>query len=490
MKVLLITSNSNTIVPPFGQYLISAYYQENFSYKNIQILIKFFESNESFKIMKLIAAEKPDILGLGCYIWNIQAMMLLCESIKKLYPEMLILLGGPSISFTEEKLVNLIERDKADYFIVGEGERTFADLLNYLFDGQIHKVSEIPGLMGKNINGQIFANDRPKEYLMDLDNLPNIYMNYPQLVDETKNYGFASLEMSRGCPFKCAYCMAGQSTFQPSLKKRDLNKIINDIVYLRDIGLNKIIIIDPTFNFDIERCKEILRRIISLESDFEFLCEIKVELLDEEIIGLMLEAGFKSIEIGLQTSNIETLKRISRYHDRDKFKKNVERLKNTNLFMVVDLIIGLPGETLEDFYNSLDFCYNLGNVKISCGLLKLYPNTSLYNEREKYKYEYDSERMNRVVKSETMTTEEVDFAESMINPIKVFWSYSECDECLRSYVREVCKKYYNNKFSKFISAMAIFLTDKGILNNSVLFKIPLDKKKLLLDSFIDEQFTF
>ncbi len=486
LKILLITINSNTIVPPLGQYLISAYYYKTYPTRDIDIKVKYFENYQHFRIMKLIASEKPDLIGLGCYVWNIGSMKSLCKEIKGIYPSVKIVLGGPSISYTDEELLKMVKTDMADYLIVGEGERAFAELINNLFDKTFDMISEIPGIIGKNTSGGIFSNIRTNDYLIEIDDLPNPYEDNPKLVEETRKFGFASLETARGCPFRCAYCITGQSAFQPSLKQRAIRNIISDITYLRDIGLNKIIILDPTFNFDISRSMEILKEIIALKSDFNFMCEIKVELLNDEIISLMREAGFTSIEIGLQTSNLETLKRINRYHDREKFIQNIDKLKVTNMFMVVDLIIGLPEETLDDFCNSLDFCYNLGDIKITCGMLKLYPNTSLYNNREKYKYEYDSQRMNRVVKSSTMTKEEIDFAESMINPISVFWSHSECDEYLRSYVRTLCEKYYKNVFSDFIKEITVFLRENGVLEE-VTLKLPVDKRKLVLDRFFENK---
>ncbi len=486
LKVLLLTTNSNTNVPPLGQYLISAYYQKTYPEKEIEILVKFYENYQQFRILKLIAAEKPDLIGLGCYIWNISAMMFLANEIKNLYPWIKVVLGGPNISYNDTELIQLVKLDKVDYLIVGEGERTFANLLNNLFDNKHNMNSEIPGLIGKNINGEIFSNLRTNDNLIEIDDLPNPYMLYPQLVEEVKEFGFASLETARGCPYKCAYCMCGESSFQPSLKQRSIKKIIEDITYLRDSGINKIIMLDPTFNFDIKRSKEILRQVITLNSDFDFMCEIKVELLDDDLIRLMMEAKFKSIEIGLQTSNIKTLKTINRYHDREKFIQNIDKLKQTDMFMIVDLIIGLPNETLNDFNKSLDFCYNIGNIKISCGMLKLYPNTGLYNDREKYEYQYDPERLNKVVKSSTMTKEEIDFAESMINTVNVFWSHSECDEYLRSYVRVICERYFNNQFSMLIKELTIYLTEHSSLE-MITLKLSVENRKSILEYFIENK---
>lgn len=480
MKILLFTTNTNnSSCPPLGLFSIATYFQNKFPDLGIEFSIKAFKSFNAFQILKLVAREKPDLIGIGTYVWNWIQVLDLCEKIKVLYPQVKIVLGGPSVTFEDEKITKLIQRKVIDFAVKGEGERTFAELLTFLQNGNITSIANIPGLMGLNNSETIFYKEQPKEYLVDMNLLPNPYLVHPRLLKQAKKDDIVYIETSRGCPYKCGYCVAAKMT----LRYKKLDLVINEIKSIASFGLKRMAILDGTLNFNILRTKEMLNRIIKLNFDLDLQFEIKAETLDDELISLLKRVGFIFVEIGLQTSNEDTLKKINRYHDRDKFLKNIRKLIENDVQFLVDLIIGLPDETIDDWFRSIDFCYDIGNIRFAGMVLKLLPNTFLFEERKKYGYKYDSEDMNRILCSNTMSFEMISLAEKINYILMQLWSLPG-NEPLRPYIRQMCEKYYNNKLSLFLQNVLKVLNDDAL---QTLPTLKLEEKRKLIDCVINKE---
>lgn len=478
MKILLFSTNTNNSnCPPIGLYLMKAYVEERIAEDKVDIKVLSFRSFNLLELLKFIIKNKPDVLGIGCYVWNISSVIPLCEMLKKRFPEMKVILGGPSISFNDKELTGMLQNGYVDFMIMGEGERAFYDVINGIINNDMGSILSIPGLMGKDADNKVYKNKLSANYKVNLDSLPNPYLLYNELQEEARQNGVVYMETSRGCPYNCMYCVSAQVEF--SYKSMDI--ILNELKALNMLGLKNITVLDSTLNFNTMRTKQLLKKIIDEKWELSFTFEIKAECLDDELISLFWDCGLKFAEIGLQSSNENTLRIIKRYHDADKFSTNIRKLLKIGLNIVVDLIIGLPGESIKDWYNSLDYCYRLGNIKISSMVLKVFPNTLLSEVADNYGYKFDPLQMNKIVNSNTMSLQEINLAERISYIINAFWS-CENNDYLVNYIRDACDQRYSGKFSLFFADLTDFIYRNKLSHN--IMNDVLENKRRILDQFL------
>lgn len=481
MNILLFTINANySTCPPLGLFNIAAYCQDKHPELQLVFSIKAFRSYKLLQIMKIVAKEKPDLIGIGVYVWNQPQVLELTEKIKALYPNISIVLGGPSVWFGDDEIVNLLKRKKIDYAIKGEGEKTFADLLSCIKSGDPEGLTKIPGLMGMDKQKNIFWNEQSRDHLLDINLLPNPYLVNPELLKQAKKDGVVYIETSRGCPYECGYCAVAKIP----LRYKHLETVINEIKNIASSGLRKIVILDGTSNFNIARTKEMLRRIIDLGFDLELQFEIKAETLDDELIMLFKRVGVTFLEIGLQTSNEETLQEIGRHYNKEKFMTNIAKLIKHNHQFMVDLIIGLPGESIDDWFRSVDFCFDFGNIRFASMVLKILPNTMLFERYKEYGYEFDPKQINSILFSNTMSSAMIERAVKMNYILMHFWSLPG-NEGLRPYIREICEKHYDHKLSLFLQDAYEHLRDHNLFEEIQNFNF--EEKSELIAGIVDKE---
>lgn len=478
MRVLLLTSNTNNSEnPPLGLYLLKAYTEKYMEDRNITIDVHAFISFDFIKILKFILKYKPDVLGCGCYVWNSRPFQEICKKVKEIMPDVTIIMGGPSISRNNPELDVLLQHNIVKYMIIGEGERIFHKILLNLYDGKQEKNNQLPNCMGKDEDGQIFKRPYDKEWRCNINTLPNPFYLYEEFREAAINYGCVTLETSRGCPYNCSYCVESQIPFY----SKDISVVLKELEYLHNLGVKNIAVLDATLNFNIERTKELFTAIIERGWKFDFSFELKAECLDIELMYMLTNIGVRKIEIGLQSSNKDTLKKIKRYFDEVKFIANIKKLIELNIDIVVDLIAGLPEETLEDWFESIDYCYRLGDVNISSNLLKILPGTDIYNEIEKYHYRFDPYNMNGILETSTMTVEDIGIIKKMTTVLNYFWSFE--DRQWKQKMREICDTYFNGSFSKLLMEISAFIMERGTTQKDITAEKTV--KDILLQELLD-----
>jgi radical SAM superfamily enzyme YgiQ (UPF0313 family) len=244
---------------------------------------------------------RPDVLCFSCYIWNIEIIEALLKDIKKVLPDVIILCGGPEVSYDCE---DFLRRNPAvDYCIAGEGEEAFEALME-LFHGADTK---IPSNVAYRQGEKIFPN-RTVGLIEDLDELD---FPYDEVYIENNKNKIFYYETSRGCPYSCSYCI---SSIDKTYRKKSLNKVIKELEIFHRLGVPLVKLTDRTFNADRKRALEILNRIASLNTETSFHFEIAADLLDDDFIETLkrLPAGRVQIEAGIQTTNPKTLEAICR----------------------------------------------------------------------------------------------------------------------------------------------------------------------------------
>ena len=406
-------------------------------------------------------------------IQALRCMDLSLKEIKKVLPNVEVILGGPEVSFDWKKIME--ENPEIDNILVGEGEKVF---LNFL----INENDKVMGLVYRK-NGEVYFNGQEK-IIEDLDIIPFPYEN-EELEEKTKIFYY---ESSRGCPFNCSYCM---SSIDKTVRYYSIERVKEDLKIFLDSSIRLLKFVDRTFNLKKERYMEIWKFLLeNYREGITFHFEINANIFDDETLDFLetVPKGYFQFEIGVQSINSDTMKSINRNNVLDKLAHNVRRI-NKNIHLHLDLIAGLPYETYEIFKKSFEYVHDLKPEMIQLGFLKLLKGTQMYNEIEKYQYKYFSKPP-----YEVFSNNFISFAEiiKLKNFEKILDYYYNSEKFNKS-VNYIIKKYYNNSFD-FYEEIAAYYDKKGYLKinhkETVLFNILHDfyKEKGFEDIKIFEEY--
>ncbi len=337
-----------------------------------------------------IIAHSPAVVGFSCYIWNIRTVLCLCTAIKRELPEVIIILGGPEVSFCANEVLK--KNPDIDYILSGEGEESVPLFLRAVFTQNKpallpeHIGMSIAGLCGRRSDGSIYENS-------------TVSLKYAVPSPLTAGYKeaikgrIAYLETSRGCPYSCAFCLSGRGD-----KPRyfSLASVFDDLIHLANSGTRTIKLVDRTFNADANHANNILQFILKnygneIPRGICFHFEIAGDILREETFTLLsqMPAGAVQLEIGMQSFCEETLKAVGRKTNTEALQNNIRRLvAMRNMHIHIDLIAGLPYESIAEFERSFNKGYVLGANTLQLGFLKLLYGSAMRNEPHSFPCEY------------------------------------------------------------------------------------------------------
>ena len=350
--------------------------------------------NESIQDIKSkLDLKTYDVIGFCTYIWNVDYVLKLCEHIKRT-KKAKIVLGGPEVGYAVEKYLN---KDYIDFIITGEGEKTFARLC----EGE--DFEKIEGLSYKKENKIIQnAGNQAGEILS-----PYSTEYYAQLDGR-----IAYIETSRGCPFKCGFCLSGRCN---DVRFLDIDEAKKRILQLANSGTQTVKFVDRTFNADKNRAKELFKFIIenysiNIPSNVCFHFEIEATLIDEETILILKNApvGAIQLEIGIQSFNKETLISINRNRNLTMMIENIKSLISLgNMHIHIDLIAGLPYENMLSFERSFNSAYALQANMLQLGFLKILHGSDLEEKAEKLGLIYSKNPPYQIIETQWITAEEM-----------------------------------------------------------------------------------
>ena len=383
MKTVLAALNSKYIHMSLAPWYLKAAADGRFG--EIKI-IETTINRSGYDILREIYREKPDILGFSCYIFNIVQIERIVNDIKKLLPELKIVLGGPEVSYDAAEVLRRCPG--ADYIACGEGEQVFTELLSALCAGS--PADGIAGLALRCPDGGIAVNppERPS------GDPPSPYSD--EMLREARGK-ILYFEASRGCPFRCSYCLSsasgGARFFEPCEVKSRLERVMRS-------GARQVKFVDRTFNCNLPRAKEIIRFILSRAGEAadaggprNFHFEAAADLFDDELIGLLAAAprGLIQLEIGIQSLNAAALEAAERKTDLAVCMRNIGRLLTPgNIHIHLDLIAGLPYEDYGSFARSFNGVFGLFPHTLQLGFLKLLKGSALRGRAEKLGVEYEA----------------------------------------------------------------------------------------------------
>ena len=346
-----------------------------------------------------IVEAKPDVVSFSSYIWNIEKTLELSEIIKA-KTGCTIILGGPEVSYRAKDVLE--KYSFVDFVLSGEGEKSFPEFIDALLNkGDFNNVS---GLSYRD-NGNIIS--VPEEECTETP--PSPYNE--EFFDNLKGR-ISYIETSRGCPYRCAFCLSGRCS---SLRFFDIDQVKNDILRLAVSGTKTIKFVDRTFNAKADRANEILEFILSnygtkIPEGTCFHFEIAGDILKESTMEILSKApkGVFQLEIGMQSFNEETLKAINRKTDTKKLIENIKKLISYgNMHIHIDLIAGLTGEGIESFERSFDIGYSLKANMLQMGFLKLLYGAEMRENSEKYPCEFNPNPPYEVTSTPWLSNDEI-----------------------------------------------------------------------------------
>lgn len=379
MKILLAAINAKYIHSNLAVYSLRAYAKDYLKRKNLdetmQIGIAEYTINQQMdEMQKDIYTNQPDVLCFSCYIWNIGLTEALVREVKKLCPDIQIWLGGPEVSYDA---VEVLERlPELAGIMKGEGERTFAELCeSYIKHG---RPSGIKGTVYREPAGHV--RDCGWREVMDLNDVPFVYQDIAAFRHKIIYY-----ETSRGCPFVCSYCL---SSVDKALRFRDTELVKKELQQFMDWKVPQVKLVDRTFNCSHSHAVEIWKYLLEHDNGVtNFHFEVAADLLNEEelILMEMMRPGLIKLEIGVQSTNPDTISEIRRTMKFERVKRITKRIRRAgNIHQHLDLIAGLPYEGIESFSRSFDDVYALEPDQLQLGFLKVLKGSYMEAQKETY----------------------------------------------------------------------------------------------------------
>lgn len=397
MKALICCLNSKYIHASLAPWCLLAGVK-NFAKNDydIQVLESTINGN-LHDFARQIINENPQVISFSCYIWNITQTLEICKEIKENL-DCKIILGGPEVAYRPQDVLE--KYDFIDFVLSGEGEWNFPLLLDNINDD----LSVVDGLTYRNSN--VIISNLEKEYT---ETPPS-----PYSVEfyENLNGRIAYIETSRGCPYRCAFCLSGRCS---KLRFFDLEQVKKDIINLANSGTQTLKFVDRTFNANSKRANEILKFIkenygTKIPETVCFHFEIAGDILTEDTLEILsqMPKGAVQLEIGMQSFNEDTLQRINRKTNTEKLIKNIKRLlRMGNMHIHIDLIAGLTGEDLESFKNSFNIGYSLKAHMLQMGFLKLLYGADMRENPEEFPCEYTQEPPYEVISTPWISADEM-----------------------------------------------------------------------------------
>ena len=409
MKILLAACNAKYIHSNLAVYDLKAYSSD---YDEHVILREYTINQPKDEILKDIYSSGADVVCFSCYIWNISFVRELIRDLVKILPKTAFWAGGPEVSYDAEKF--LTEMPEMTGVMVGEGEKTFHDLLEFYIDGK-DSLEEISGIAYRA--GDKIIHNGWRE-LMDLSAIPFVYEHLEKFENRIIYY-----ESSRGCPFSCSYCL---SSIDKKLRFRDLELVKKELQFFLDHRVPQVKFVDRTFNCKHEHAMTIWKYILEHDNGVtNFHFEISADLLQEEEMELMsqMRPGLIQLEIGVQSTNPETIRAIHRHMDLKKLEHCVNRVHSfRNIHQHLDLIAGLPYEDYDTFHQSFNDVYQMKPDQLQLGFLKVLKGSLMQKEAEVYGIVYKEKEPYEVLSTNWLTYGEVLKLKMVESMVEVYYN--------------------------------------------------------------------
>lgn len=420
MKILLVAVDAKYIHTNLAVQSLRAYAGK---YKDNIEVVQYSINHTEEEILRGIYMQEADVVSFSCYIWNISMILHIIDSLKKVQPGVKIWFGGPEVSYNYKE--SLTENKNLDGIVIGEGERTFLKLVEYYL-GVHNDIDNVKGICFRhsarleqpeeNDNEMIFVTS-PRDF-MSLDEIPFAYEDMESHKNKIIYY-----ESSRGCPYSCSYCL---SSAYRGVRFRNIELVKKELMIFLNYKVPQVKFVDRTFNCNKNHAMEIWNFIKENDNGFtNFHFEITGDLLSEEELHLLegLRPGLVQLEIGVQTTNHDTMKAINRRVDFNKLSENVKRIKKAhNIHQHLDLIAGLPLEDYDSFEKSFNDVYQLRPDQLQLGFLKVLKGAIVEEECIEYGIVFNNEPPYEVLSTKDLTYKEIIELKGICDMVEVYYN--------------------------------------------------------------------
>lgn len=390
MKLLLTAINTKYIHSNLAVYSLKAYHDNRSDCKNDIEIAEYTINQYTDDIIRSIYLKRPDIIAFSCYLWNIDYVYEISLELSKLFPGIDIWLGGPEVTYDSRQVLR--DHPWIRGVMVGEGEQTFLELMKcyeaYESNSErthlYQNIAKVEGIALRYPEEYVDSEEyiiltRPRA-LLNLDELPFVYQDLTAFENKIIYY-----ESSRGCPFGCSYCL---SSVEKSVRFRSLSLVFKELQYFLDHKVSQVKFVDRTFNVQHDRTLQLLEFIQKSDNGItNFHFEIAADLLKQDEIDLIkkMRPGLIQLEIGVQSSNLATIKEIDRTMDLSILSDVVTQInQGQNVHQHLDLIAGLPYENMESFIRSFNYVYDLKPEQLQLGFLKVLKGSKMYRNAKEY----------------------------------------------------------------------------------------------------------
>lgn len=453
MKFLLVALNAKYIHSNPALYSLRSYAAAHDDKAETEVEVAEYTINQQLPdILADIYRRRPDAAAFSCYIWNWNMMEELVAELHKLLPKMPIWLGGPEVSYDAEKILE--EKPFLAGIMVGEGEVTFSRLLRF-YREQKNDLSFIDGLVFRDPVSDSIVKTEPGT-LTDISDLPFIYEDLSIFSNRILYY-----ESSRGCPFRCSYCL---SSIDKRVRLRDIELVKKELQFFLDSQVPQVKFIDRTFNCNHEHVQAIWRYILEHDNGItNFHFEIAADLLNDAELELLskMRPGLVQLEIGVQSTNEKTLHAVRRYAGLDKIRSAVVRIRRAkNVHVHLDLIAGLPFEDYASFGRSFDDVYEMGPQQLQLGFLKVLKGSYMEEMAEDYGIVYRDRPPYEVLYTKWLSFEDVIRLKQVEEMVELYYNSNQF-----AHVLPVLEKQFDGPFAMF-EALADFYEKNHYFTNN------------------------
>ena len=443
MKILLVACNAKYIHSNLAVYDLQAYASD---YADHIVLKEYTINQQKDDIMRDIYLEHPDVVCVSCYIWNLSFVKELMADLIKILPGADFWVGGPEVSYDAEKF--LTENSEFKGVMVGEGEETFKELAGYYVEKNPQNLKDMTGICYRD-GDQIIHNGWRQ--IMDLSSIPFIYKDLSEFKNRIIYY-----ESSRGCPFSCSYCL---SSIDKKLRFRDTETVKKELQFFIDNKVPQVKFVDRTFNCKHDHAMAIWKYINEHDNGVtNFHFEISADLLREEELQEMstMRPGLIQLEIGVQSTNPDTIKAIHRTMDFEKLKGIVDRIHSFgNIHQHLDLIAGLPYEDYDSFRHSFNDVYALKPQQLQLGFLKVLKGSHMMEMCKEYGIVYKTQEPYEVLSTKWLDYDHVLKLKTVENMVEVYYNSGQFQNTL-----EYLENFFPDAFSIY-ERLGNFYMEKG-----------------------------
>lgn len=418
MKIVLTTLNAKYIHTALSLRLLKAYTEADYNVEIREFTIK----DPSLNIVTDLYDKDADVIGFSCYIWNIEKTIEIVKMLKKVNPDLKIVLGGPEVSFDIPYWMEKVP--EVDFIVFNEGEETFKHLLDEIAGEQ--KYHLVFGASYRKAEEIIVNPPRPN---LKLNTIPTAYRFQEDKKDLDKRIVY--FETSRGCPFSCSFCL---SSVEVGVRYFDIERVKSDLLYLIENGAKLIKFIDRTFNIRRNYALEIFQFLIDNHQGCVFQFEITADIMRPEVLEFLnthAPPGVFRFEIGVQSTNDATNELVMRKQNFEKLSRTVRMIKEGGkIDQHLDLIAGLPEENYDSFKKTFNDVFEMRPEELQLGFLKMLRGTGLRSQAEQYGYVYMDNSPYEILKNDILSFSEIIRIKRVEDILEKYWNAHRMDHTI------------------------------------------------------------